>query len=389
VKHWTHWGTSLDVTTLRLPAHDAGTGLNGRPLGRAVFGGSFVLDPLDAYQAQLVTNANAVVVGSIGAGKSTVVKMTIDRALERGRRAVVIDPKGEYADLAATYGVQPLRLGLDGWVNPLEGPGVESERLVTMLVEMAKGAPIDADERFVLSRTWERVSQSSDDLTVATVYEALAPTLESPENSAQRRVALALHRYVSGDLAGIVSGTTPPLVLDQQLCVIDVSAQWSSTTFAIVALCSLAIAQSQLAGRGERGYLVFDEAWALLAHTGALEWIRGSWKLARSKGIAHVLVLHRWSDVVAVGDEGSHQRELAQGLLRDCELVYLLRQPVDEAREIAEALGLHPTEERQLVALVRGQALIRYGRHRSVVVVEPDERDRRFIDTDAVMRQGQ
>ena len=66
----------------------------------------------------MVSNPNVIVAGSIGAGKSTVVKMTLDRALERGRRAVIIDPKGEYAALAQSYGVNVVALGHDGWCDP-------------------------------------------------------------------------------------------------------------------------------------------------------------------------------------------------------------------------------------------------------------------------------
>src|ERR1700728_1831615 len=91
-KPWTHWATSVDLESLRLPAHDAGTGLEGSSLGESQYGSSFVLDVFDAYNAGLVSNPNVIVAGSIGAGKSTVVKMQLERSLQRGRRAVVIDP---------------------------------------------------------------------------------------------------------------------------------------------------------------------------------------------------------------------------------------------------------------------------------------------------------
>ena len=91
---WTHWATSSDLVTLRLPAHDAGTGLAGRSLGQSLRGHHFVFDPFDGYEAGLVSNPNMIVAGSIGAGKSTIVKMLVDRALVRGRRVVVVDPKG-------------------------------------------------------------------------------------------------------------------------------------------------------------------------------------------------------------------------------------------------------------------------------------------------------
>ena len=97
-------------------------------------------------------------------------------------------------------------------------------------------------------------------------------------------------------------------------------------------------------------------------------------------------MLHRWSDVAAVGNEGSAERERAQGLLRECETAWLFRQPVDEANEMAVALGLSSREAHYLVALPKGVALVRYGAHRSVVRVMPDARDFAFIDTDAAMR---
>jgi hypothetical protein len=55
---------------------------------------------------------------------------------------------------------------------------------------------------------------------------------------------------------------------------------------------------------------------------------------------------------------------------------------------MAVALGLHPREERYLTSLPQGVALVRYGAHRSVLRVTPDERDRRLVDTDGAMREG-
>ena len=82
-RSWTHWATSRDLTDLMVPAHDAGTGLFGRDLGETQRGGPFVLDPFDAYAAGLLSNPNVVVAGSIGAGKSTVVKMMLDACAAR------------------------------------------------------------------------------------------------------------------------------------------------------------------------------------------------------------------------------------------------------------------------------------------------------------------
>jgi type IV secretory pathway VirB4 component len=385
-RSWTHWATSRDLVALALPAHDAGTGLFGRNLGEAQRGGPFVLDPFDAYASGLVSNPNVIVAGSIGAGKSTVVKMTLDRALERGRRVVVIDPKGEYAALARAHGVHVVALGRDGWCSPFPSNDRESRDLLRALVASAQGAPLKSDQHYVIDEVWQQLDSPRPRRVLRALFELLHAHLASPTSSPERSVALTLYRFIHGDLAGLFDGDDEPMVFAGQLVVLDLSAQWSSNSFSVAALSAIAAAQQIVAVENELGYLVLDEAWALLADAHALRWLHGSWKLARAKGLSHVLVLHRWSDVAAVGDVGSAHRERAQGLLRECETAWLFRQPPDEAREMAVALGLHRREERYLSALPKGAALVRYGAHRSIVRVRPDERDVAFIDTDRAMR---
>lgn len=383
---WTHWATADDLRTLRVPAHDAGTGLHGRALGRTLGGANFVFDPFDGYEAGLVSNPNMVVAGSIGAGKSTVVKMLLDRALARGRRVVVIDPKGEYGELARSYGVRPLALGRDGWCDPFPAEEKESRNFVRALVASAQGSTLTSEQHYAIDEVFQRLSTPRPSRLLRALYEELRPSLEGGEPSTDRSLALTLHRFIHGDLAGLFDGEGAPMVFSGNLVVLDLSAQWSSHALSVAALSAVGAAQQVVAREGELGYLVLDEAWALLADHHALRWLQGSWKLARSRGLSHVLVLHRWTDVASAGDAGSAQRERAQGLLRECETAWLFRQPADEAREMGVALGLHAREERYLTALPKGAALVRYGAHRSVVQFKPDARDALFIDTDGAMR---
>jgi type IV secretory pathway VirB4 component len=382
---WTHWATSRDLASLRGPAHDAGTGLSGRSLGRAQRGSQFVLDPFDAYAAGLVSNPNVIVAGSIGAGKSTVVKMMLDRAIGRGRRVVVIDPKGEYGELARTHGATSVALGRDGWCSPFPDGDRESRDLLRALVASAQGSALTSDQQFTIDEVWRELPEPRPLRVLGALYELLAP-LGSMTMSPRRDLALSIYRFVHGDLAGLFDGPGQPLRFSGSLVVLDLSAQWSSNSFSVAALSVVAAAQQVVAGDEVLGYLVLDEAWALLSDPHALQWLQGSWKLARARGLSHVLVLHRWTDVAAVGNLGSAERERAQGLLRECETAWLFRQPPDEARDMATALGLHQREERYLTALPKGVALVRYGAHRSIVRVEPDRRDMRFVDTDGPMR---
>ncbi len=68
-------------------------------------------------------NANIIILGTSGSGKSTAAKLLIRSHLRNGSKVVCIDPEGELADMTATIGGDFLDLGKGGdfgMVNPLE-----------------------------------------------------------------------------------------------------------------------------------------------------------------------------------------------------------------------------------------------------------------------------
>jgi type IV secretory pathway VirB4 component len=296
-----------------------------------------------------------------------------------------VDPKGEYAELATRHGATPIALGRDGWCSPFPDDDVEGRHLLRALVASAQGHALSDDQHFALDEAWQRLGGVPERVVFA-LYQLLKDHLSSPQASAQRSLALILHRFIHGDLAGLFDGDTKPLRLTGDLVVVDLSSQWSSNSLCVAVLSVVAAAQQVVGDSSIPGYLVIDEAWALMSDPASLRWLQGSWKLARARGLAHVMVLHRWSDIAAAGSAGSVERDRARGLLRECETAWLFRQPVDEAHEMVAALGLAPHEERYLTALPKGVALVRYGPHRSIVRVEPNAEDRSVIDTDAAMR---
>ena len=405
------------VTTRNLGAAypfiaEAGLGQRGVVVGDDLLGGSFVFDPFELYTAGVVSNPNMVVFGQIGRGKSSFVKSFLWRQAVFGRRAWVVDPKGEYRDLADAWGVRPVALRPGGAVrlNPLD-PGPDDatgRRRIELLASLASaclGRSLMPRERAAVAAALDETTQASEVQTVPMVVEALlSPGAEAARSLRTtvrdlledgRDVALELRRLVHGDLCGMFDGpTTDGLDLSAPLVVLDLSALYSSAALGVLMACATAWLQAALtrsaatgvgASRGGGYFLVVDEAWAILSNLGVARWLQSSWKLSRAFGVANVAVLHRVSDLRSVGASDSEQVALAQGLLSDSETRVVYAQSPGELEAAAELLSLSTTEAELLPQLRRGIGLWKVGQRSFLVQHRLSATERLIVDTDAAM----
>lgn len=429
------------VTTRNLGAAyplvaEGGLGHRGVLVGHDLLGGSFVYDPFELYAQGLVSNPNMIVFGQIGRGKSAFVKTYLWRQAVFGRRAWVVDPKGEYGSLAAAWGVSPIALRPGGAVrlNPLDpGPAAEDVlaptpgatreddgdagaarpgadgRQVELLASLAAtclGRALLPRERVAVDLALAAVGRARE---VPTLPAVVAAMLDPSDDAAAtirtdrltlledgRDVALELRRLVHGDLRGMFDGeTTPGLDLSGPLVVLDLSALYNSAALGVLMACATAWLQAALARQagaarttGDHVLVVVDEAWAVLANLAVARWLQASWKLSRAYGVANVAVLHRLSDLQAVGSAGSEQVGLARGLLSDSETRVVYAQPPGEVANASELLSLSPTEAELLPQLRRGVALWKVGQRAFLVQHLLHQAERELVDTDGAMGAG-
>jgi hypothetical protein len=413
------------VTTRNLGAAypfiaEAGLGQRGVVIGDDLLGGSFVFDPFELYAAGVVSNPNVVVFGQIGRGKSAFVKSFLWRQAVFGRRAWVVDPKGEYADLADAWGVRPVALRPGGGVrlNPLDpGPDADGEATARRRIELLASLASACLGRSLMPRERAAVAAALDDVvavgggavpTVPMVVDALLAPGEEAARSLRtttrdlledgRDVALELRRLVHGDLCGMFDGpTTVGLDLSAPLVVLDLSALYGSAALGVLMACATAWLQAALtrtaavgagANRGgghARFFLVVDEAWAILSNLGVARWLQSSWKLSRAFGVSNVAVLHRVSDLRSVGASDSEQVALAQGLLSDSETRVVYAQSPGELEAAADLLSLSTTEAELLPQLRRGIGLWKVGQRSFLVQHRLSALERLMVDTDAAM----
>ena len=409
--------------SLRLPAHRASSAtlaaaypfLAARPCTTgalvgmdAMTGGPFCFDPWALYAAGELTNPNVVLAGVIGQGKSALAKSLAVRAIATGRSVYVPgDPKGEWGPVAEAVGGAVVRLRAGGAMrlNPLDAHGLDPDqahgprlRLLTALAETT------------LRRDLRPAEHGALDVAVTTAARGAQPTLPDvvaalaePDASAPRAggvtassltedgrdLAHGLRRLIRGDLAGLFDGpSTVMLDASAPMTVLDLSGLGSNDeALALAMTCASGWLEHALIGATTKRWVIYDEAWRLLRSVPAVRRMQAQWKLSRAYGIANLMILHRLSDLDAIGAAGTQARALADGLLADCSTRIVYRQESDQLAATQAALGLTETERDLLPALGRGTGLWKMPRRTHVVHHHLTGAELALFDTDAAMRE--
>lgn len=392
--------TSLLHRQFRLPAHEttsahlagawpwlAGGGSSAGPfLGNSMIDGSaWGYSPQAAYAAGDVTGPNVVINGQVGKRKSSLVKVMCAYAVGMlGGRVVICDPKGEYQPLAAYFGYHSVRPTPGGGVrlNLLDGDRATLPAVVAGIARSALDRPLNQIEEAGLTGALSReLKAKGTDVHLGHVAEAvlLADSETADElgycgadairqlRDDTREAGLALRHLVNVALPGVINGPTTPGLRDGRLLVLDLST--IADERALRVMMAAAMRWSAATTSGGNGLLVVDEAWRVLADPGSAEAAQAAWKLARARGVAGVAVLHRVSDLDAVGPAGSKERAIAYGLVADSETRITFAQDPGEAQALANIIGLSDREVGWVTSrLPRGCALWRVGRRPSTPV---------------------
>lgn len=422
-----HRDTTHDVGVLYPWQTSTTLGVRGPCLG--VDWGSdamWCFDCFELYTTGAITNANMIVSGEPGSGKSAFVKTYLYRTLSlfgRGstrRWAAVIDPKREYLGLAERVGMDVLELSPGGAnrINPLDaGPqlaGLDREELVRRridltraLVEVMVQRPLTQVEEGAVGWTLDLLTGPGTRPSLHDVFRVLGDPpdeLRSHLEEAAGRVdfaielrdlRLALDRMLHRDLRGLFDAQETSAAIDwgAKGLLVDVSAVFADPLVLRLVMIGVSSWLTTLfAGRARddrlRCYLVLDESWAVAGDLAVAKWMQAVWRLCRDYGVSGIALVHRLSDFGSQADDGTTAQKIGAAIVSLSQTAVLFRTARADVPFTRSALGLSEKESALVSMLARGRALWKVADHAAVVQHAVAEREWAFCATDSRMVVG-
>jgi hypothetical protein len=301
-------------------------------------------------------NPTRLVVGTSGAGKSYAAKLELIRQRVAGASAVVVDPEGEFGQLADVLGGLTLAVGEEpAGLDPVGlacRPGLAAAEGLSVLASWAAallGGSLSAVDLALLDRALDVLR--SDPTAVATAVDLLSVIADLSEHPpfAGADLAARLAPAAGGTLASLFA-PNPDLAHPPPLVVFDLRAVPARVRPAVMA-CVLAWAWCETVGASvvSPRLVVIDEAHLLLDDPPAADLLAQFARRARKYGVGLEVVTQRLSDFLGHPAGEAVLANAATKLLLGCE--------DHERGAIVAGLGLTEPEADELRPGRRGHGL--------------------------------
>ena len=219
-------------------------------------------------------NANSVIFAQSGAGKSYTMKLELLRHYLKGVKVIVIDPENEYQSLCEALDGNYLEISRASQktLNPLQiGSGQElpakalKEKLpaIMQIIElMVEG--LDADQKAALDKALLQTYKKKSQPLLADLQQAL-------KQEKQDRLCSRLEKFVSGSLSEMFANPSN-ISLDNPLTVFNIQHVDESLR-PLVMMIIANFVNEQVLNKPAKRLLVIDEAWLLLRHKSAKDFL--------------------------------------------------------------------------------------------------------------------
>lgn len=372
------------------------TDMAGTPI---LYGINQINNTLVMFDRFELNNYNSVTLATSGAGKSYLVKTEAIRYKSLGGKIIIIDPQGEYKNIAKMLGGQYIELSSNSKdrINPLEISlaAVEEEDGkdflttktldVLSIVEVMLGTERvlkAAEKREILGaiehmyegfnitrnnrnrQVEEEVIIDGDMFTIGNKNQTM-PTLSDlnaslrAQGKAGVEIADELDPYING-IMSLFNGETN-VDINSDLIVFGIKELERSLQELAMFICLEFIWNKIKSGDLKKRLLVIDEAWMMMKMDSTAEFMIRVAKTARKFNAGLSIVSQNVKDFYERGGEA---------IISNTSMQILLKQHPNEIKYVADMFNLSVSEQNALRVAQRGEALIFAGENRTLVQVE-------------------
>ncbi len=338
-----------------------------------------VYDPWDGTHL----NANTAVLARSGSGKSFATKLGVLRGVTRGVVAYVIDPEGEYADMARAAGGRVLSPGVDGQgMNPFVIDAGDPEELLQRigslrrLIEVMVGEPLGAERRAALDHALAAYYDQPRERTgFGDFYTYLKDSSEGDP-----ALARLLRPFATGSLRHLLSDEGDDLLRNEALVtVFDLHLLEPELRPAATMVCTETVWAA--AARDPRPrLLVVDEVWSIMQHPEGAAFMVSMAKRARKHRLGLQFITQDVQDLLSEDPSRAITGHSGRALLQNAAFKLLLQQDAAAISTVGDAFDLPQDLQRWLLSCPRGDGLLLARGNRFPVRIEATPEEAELIE---------
>ena len=336
-----------------------------------------VYDPFDGTHL----NANTAVLARSGSGKSFATKLGVLRGLCRGVRAYVIDPEGEYADMARAAGGRVLSPGVPGQgMNPFVIDRGDSEELLQRIGSLRRLIEVMVGERLSAER------RSSLDHALASYYAehrertGFRDFYGFLESEGDGDIAHLLRPFATGSLRHLLSDEGDDLLTHEALVtVFDLHLLEPELRPAAAMVCTETVWAAAAQDPRPR-LLVVDEVWSIMQHPEGAAFMVSVAKRARKHRLGLQFITQDVQDLLSEDSSRTITGHSGRALLQNAAFKLLLQQDAAAISTVGEAFDLPVELQRWLLSCPRGDGLLLARGNRFPIRIEATPEETEVIE---------
>ena len=338
-----------------------------------------VYDPWDGTHL----NANTAVLARSGSGKSFATKLGMLRGLTRGVTAYVIDPEGEYADMARAAGGRVLSPGVPGQgMNPFVIDKGDSEELLQRigslrrLIEVMVGERLSAERRASLDHALAGYYSRPRERTGFRDFYAFLQEDEAGDPG----LARLLRPFATGSLRHLLSDEGDDLLSNEALVtVFDLRLLEPELRPAAAMVCTETVWAAAAQDPKPR-LLVVDEVWSIMQHPEGAAFLVSVAKRARKHRLGLQFITQDVQDLLSEDTSRAITGHSGRALLQNAAFKLLLQQDAAAVSAVGDAFDLPEDLQRWLLSCPRGDGLLLTRGNRFPVRIEATPEETKVIE---------